>query len=363
MNWTAKPATRRIRRSCLFVLVGLLALETVGQVAYRVLRGHWFFTGSPVQMMEIHPWLAGIPKPDVSATLHGITIRHNSCGARTPEFKLKKAPGIIRVVTLGGSSTYCVRVSDADTWPSRLQEILGPSYEVINLGVPGYTTVENLIQTSLLLSDLTPDIAVYYEGWNDARNTHLSNVKPDYSEFHGRSQYLNLQVAQTGLLYSCENKSVIVRALLLVVRPWLTPFKKSVPRGTVHQLTPHPDPRALELYERNLRLICATCAELNIAPVFVPQIMNPRALTADTPYGWLPMVRDRDMPAVMAQYQAVMQRVAHEKKARCLDGILSTEFAEQDFIPGDQGHFSADGCRKFAEALAACIKAGFKKQP
>jgi hypothetical protein len=45
-----------------------------------------------------------------------------------------------------------------------LEKELGPGYEVINLGVPGYSTVENLIQTALILPSLNPDVAIFLCG-------------------------------------------------------------------------------------------------------------------------------------------------------------------------------------------------------
>src|SRR5262249_16897291 len=140
-------------------------------------------------MFARHPYLVGTPLPNIDETQRGTHLVHNGYGIRGEKFDLQKKPGIKRIVTLGGSSTYCVRVSQGDTWPELLARDLGGGYEVLNLGVPGYSTAENLIQTALVLSDLSPDIAIYYEGWNDVRDMHIKDLKPDYSNFHPRSQY------------------------------------------------------------------------------------------------------------------------------------------------------------------------------
>src|SRR5207248_966092 len=100
--------------------------------------------------------------------------------------EVSRAKPRLRMVTLGGSSTYCTLVSDDETWPHYLGK--HRSCEVINLGLPGYTSLENLIQANLWFSELKPDIAVLYGGWNDLRNAHVLGLKPDYSDFHGPSQ-------------------------------------------------------------------------------------------------------------------------------------------------------------------------------
>ena len=50
----------------------------------------------------------------------------------------------------------------------------------------GSGSVEHLILTGLLFSDLKPDIAIYYCGWNDAHVQHIANLKADYSDFQGK---------------------------------------------------------------------------------------------------------------------------------------------------------------------------------
>src|SRR5258708_5743967 len=78
----------------------------------------------------------------------GLSISHTSEGTRGKD----PAPGSLQgrtvVATFGGSTTYDIGAAEGDTWSDRLGETLGPDrFFIVNHGVPGYTTVEHLIQT------------------------------------------------------------------------------------------------------------------------------------------------------------------------------------------------------------------------
>ena len=89
------------------------------------------------------------------------------------------------VATFGGSTTYDIGAGEGDTWSDRLAAALeqGESkgrFFVVNHGVPGYTTVEHLIQTAFYQTKFgkTPRCAIYYVGWNDLRNAHIPDLDP-----------------------------------------------------------------------------------------------------------------------------------------------------------------------------------------
>jgi lysophospholipase L1-like esterase len=343
------------------IFVTIVGMEVVGQLGYRVSKGEWLCLEAPLRtsdFMEAHPWLVAAPKPNMEGYIQGLDqktlhIAHNSYGTRGPEIAVKKAPGITRIVTMGGSSTYCTGVSNNEAWPFRLQEMLGPRYEVINLGVMGYTTAEHLIQTTLMISDLEPDIAIYYEGWNDARNAHVQLHKPDYADFHGRSEYFNHGLYE----FSFGHRSVLMLAAKKGMRAVKNPYNYTSPEGTPQQLTPTPDPRALSIYQRNLRLLGAACRELKVRPIFVPQIMNYEILDNTTPYSWLPFVRDKDLESIISFYNNTMESTAQAEGIDFVRSAFQLNLTKEDFIPKDPGHFNPEGNRKFAECLAKYIQA------
>lgn len=107
----------------------------------------------------------------------------NSLGFRCPEFTLAKAPDTLRVVCFGDSSTFGIGARMEDTWPAQLQQLLTEGIvggnasaanaahvrrvEVINAGVPGYTSHQGLQHMRQKLDDLDPDIVMASYANND----------------------------------------------------------------------------------------------------------------------------------------------------------------------------------------------------
>jgi GDSL-like Lipase/Acylhydrolase family len=79
-----------------------------------------------------------------------VDISINELGLRNPPLTPEPRPGVERVTILGDSFIFGAAVDERSTISARLQALAGPSYEVINAGVPGYGTG----QEYLLLEDL-----------------------------------------------------------------------------------------------------------------------------------------------------------------------------------------------------------------
>jgi hypothetical protein len=111
-------------------------------------------------------------KTDFNEKGEQITYRINSHGFRAPDFEIAKAPGVVRIVALGGSSTFGFGSNDNETYPSQLQARLNErckqkKYEVINLGIPHLNS--SMIRELFVAEGipLKPDIVTFYEGYND----------------------------------------------------------------------------------------------------------------------------------------------------------------------------------------------------
>lgn len=116
-----------------------------------------------------HPYLVYYPTPNYKK---GQTS-HNSLSYRNDEISLEKPSNVYRIVALGGSSTYDVRIEDnKKTFTAQLEKLLKEEYgyqnvEVINAGVPGYNSWEILVNLEFRVLDLDPDLVIIYEGTND----------------------------------------------------------------------------------------------------------------------------------------------------------------------------------------------------
>jgi lysophospholipase L1-like esterase len=96
----------------------------------------------------------------------GTVVSNNAWGYRSAPVELARSPGRPRVVLLGDSFTYGHGVEDDETFGAQLGVLL-PELEVINTGVDGYGTAQQL----LLLRDeglcFQPDVVVVAFFWND----------------------------------------------------------------------------------------------------------------------------------------------------------------------------------------------------
>ena len=101
------------------------------------------------------------------------TFTTESHGLRYPrEFAVPKPAGVYRIFCVGGSTTECTYLDDADAWPARIESILlsrrsGSTIEVINAGFSGLTTADHVEQIEAQLIPMQPDCIILMAGMND----------------------------------------------------------------------------------------------------------------------------------------------------------------------------------------------------
>ena len=109
-------------------------------------------------------------------------LRINKFGFRGDDFSVETHDSSYRVFMLGGSTMFGHgATSDKTTIPGYLQEFFQDDYgeyniEIINSGIQGADSFDelNLIKTRLL--DYSPDMMVIYDGWNDLRENNSSET-------------------------------------------------------------------------------------------------------------------------------------------------------------------------------------------
>ena len=97
----------------------------------------------------------------------------NRHGFRGKDYSYEKPPGVIRVVTLGASSTFGYHSRDNETYPSMMEGFLNmdcdaQKFEVINLGIPHLDSRQILALLQDEAFRLSPDVVTLYEGVNDS---------------------------------------------------------------------------------------------------------------------------------------------------------------------------------------------------
>ena len=342
----------------LFALYLLILLEFLGQVTMRIATGGWPLAdrgGLNAEIFERHPYLVGVPRPGAAVERNGAWARINASGYRGAPVA-EPSDSVLRVLALGGSTTFGVGLDDADTWPVRLQVALDSALaaapgrfrrsEVINGGVPGYTSAENLIQLELLGVYLKPDVVVLFQGLNDIRNGHSPGLRTDYANFHAVSQEGNLAVDRL----RWGNRSGLVRLgrgvltrLFALPTPHVVPAER---RGD-------PDPQAEAIFYSNLMSFAAVCRVHGVPCLFVPQVVS-----VDFPVDqwWMLYLIPDSLPATMARYNNVMRSAAEATGMVFATGITEFAWTKDDFR--DYCHFSALGDRRFASLLVPQVLAG-----
>jgi lysophospholipase L1-like esterase len=105
-------------------------------------------------------------RPDTEVEFLGALVRTDSLGLRGPEPR----PGARRVLCVGDSTTFGWRVAEAETFPARLEALLaggGEDRQVLNAGVPGYSSFQAALAAEELLPRLDPQVLIVLVGNND----------------------------------------------------------------------------------------------------------------------------------------------------------------------------------------------------
>lgn len=115
------------------------------------------------------------PKPGAVGTAGGDEFRINSLGMRDKEYAVEKPPGVTRIAILGDSFTFGNGVPEEATFAKVLEASLnasrdGTTYEVMNFGVKGYDTVQELATLREVALPLEPDLIVVAYYLNDVGN-------------------------------------------------------------------------------------------------------------------------------------------------------------------------------------------------
>lgn len=358
LSLLALPVTPRWIRMALkvvtMIVLILASVELASSIAYRKVFGQWnhhYYMNPNRLMFRPHPYLIGSLMESVEHARDGLLYSHNGQGYRGAEFSKMETDGKIRVVAIGGSTTYGVGVNNDETWPFHLSENLGSEYEVINLGVPGYSSAENLIQTAFHLSDLQPDIVIYYIGLNDLRNMNVKNLRSDYSDFHAPTLYGALGLCA---IDNIPPLAILKMALILAQRSGMIegcPNQGIKTTGSKHNGI---DKRALSLYERNLKNIASLCRTQDISVLFVPHILLEEVLQTGNFDWWIPYIPTSEIDDMMSAYNSKLSNVAVESEIAFADNVLSNNWTKDDFV--DMSHFGNSGNRKLARILTGHVQ-------
>jgi lysophospholipase L1-like esterase len=278
-------------------------------------------------------------RPDQTVTsrfFEGKTYRINSFGLRGDEIKPKSAK--LRIITLGNSCTFGWGVDYESTYAERLATLLSEGYEVINAGVPGYSSLQGRRFFEQELLELNPDIITILFAWND--HWAAANGIADNKQEFPPEGILFLQ----NLLSRLHTYRFLKKQLLSTVEAELdSVWDRPTPVYRV----------GLSDYHDNLIAICRTAKARGIKPIL---------LTSPIPslQTYYPPGSRSNMHRYHERYNEVVREVASAEEVGLVD--LAGEFDKfgdlWDNVSRDPFHFNARGHSVAAERIAAYILTG-----
>ena len=356
---------RSVAERVALVLAAVAATLVVLEIGLRVL--------APMPYSTDLRWLpdghvkARLDPQQVAINEHGNRVQLNSLGFRGPEPAPEPAPETIRVVVLGGSSTFCYDVTDdAHTWPARLAMLLtqavGSPVEVVNLGLPGYDAANSKVNYLFTGRALHPHVVVVYHTWNDLKLLRAVDRSPmlPRDALSGRSGASSNVSALAQLLWNAQLSQRVRRAYLgLRDGAWETYYGSL--EGTGRDAEAPIGERGWRWFRQNFVDLVRFARSDGALPVLVSEatLVHPDAL-GDEPRrtSIRNELLDMTLPRLVETWPQtvhILRDVAATEGAVFVDGY--------DAVPGDlqhlrdHVHLTDAGAERLAEAVAAGIVA------
>lgn len=250
-NAASVPGTHWSLPVRMFVLtVPLLLVFLLGELAGRLLEQYaGYMPRRSASYVEGNPYLRTALKPGTRFQSGPFSVAVNSLGFRGPEFQIPKPAGAFRIFAVGESSTFGWKgvTSHEQAWPAVLEAKLQAAYpgrriEVVNAGVPGYTSIEQRINFMLRISRLQPDAILIYHGNNDLNWSWVPDLETRL--IYGRGE----SIGPPGAFARLVDHSYV----LMEIRSRLNLFGTSS-----NDKRDEPDPAAIRMLMANLAALVA----------------------------------------------------------------------------------------------------------
>jgi lysophospholipase L1-like esterase len=370
--------------------IGIFVGAALAEGAVRLLAAvnHQFgdgLRGFDPMAVEIEPHGEFGYRQRPNSVLHyfnGTTASANALGYRGPLVPITPAPGTVRILLFGGSTTHGYAVSDDQTIDAYMRAILRERYptqhfDVVNLALDGYDTHQHLER---LRSDglrMHPTIVIMNDGINDVRNAwfpHLTDPDPRTLLWgdvlnrlraeHARGRptvwtlikHYSYLARMPGYIRDQLRRRAELRAHRVTTSPGSAPLSAPVASAdSVHGKDGPPYPDAAELFEKNVRRIVSLslangAAVLLSTPPSSLRSYAPTATSAQTYWVWNAKITQdyRDsLAARLKRVEADEQREHHP--VRYVAPSVPLPF----FL--DDCHLKPDGNRVVAETFVDAI--------
>jgi lysophospholipase L1-like esterase len=308
-----------------------------------------------LRLYRPHPYRVYTLIPGARSQTGRISI--NSHGFRGPEIELHKPTDTVRIACLGDSTTFGdTATTDGHTYPAHLERLLREHYaksggrpsriEVINAGVPGYTTLEALIYFETKLLDYQLDAAVFDLGVHDGL------FMADFREF--ASDYTHARKILEIPSPHLWERSALLSLLLPRRRSVANPYRCNQ-EGALEQLTTrNPDrlkvdeteqrrcfrPERIAIFERNVRNFVYVARGQDVVPVLATITYSPQA-------GFL--------AEVIGQINESIRKTANALSVPCVDLAREMPWSAEAFEDASRPRDCPEGLERMARVVADVV--------
>ena len=199
----SKTLRGKIRDTTLIIVITLVIFFAIGEILTRLFK------------KESPPRIVASENQKLVYELNKNYTEINSFGMRDEEFDTGSIRSLYKIAVIGDSHAYSIMVKNkAETFPSQLEKYLNHNIgqrmvKVLNFGVPGYNTAQELelLKTKVLIFEPRMVILQYF-----INDTHICNyIQPEDKKLNSlihKSQFLVL--LWKNILYSPFGKAFLL---------------------------------------------------------------------------------------------------------------------------------------------------------
>jgi hypothetical protein len=272
----------------------------------------------------------------------------NDFGFRNVEDVLEpKEKESFRILTYGGSTTFCYNLSDEEAWPARLEQQLRkfrhPKDQVLNAGAINWSLGHAFARAKKDIPVLKPDYVLIYSGINEGANANSlrnENIEMKALVADGKYGVITKNFDQNRWL---KRNSIIVRVYDYYVKAFITElFSNQDEEGTSPEsifIDPNPDEYVLKNYLVVLEDFIEFIEQNGAKAVFIIQSNGDNS----------------NLNRKLTSYSIAGAAAASKLGVKVVDSrdlLNDSELSDDLFYHHTEVHYSATGALKLADLIA-----------